>query len=204
MARYYLDKDGLSKVASKINNKLDITGGTMSGNLKVGSSSIGTNGHIEGTWLKTSAATDAEGNFATINNEGWIYYRTPSEVLSDIGGVTSTDEIDTTENPDTVYATKGEVSVKANSSDLAVVATSGKYSDLSGKPTIPTSTSQLTNNSGYISEETDPTVPAWAKEPNKPTYTASEVGALPSTTSTETWTFTLTSGSTVTKTVYVK
>lgn len=28
-------------------------------------------------------------------------------------------------------------------------------------------------------EETDPTVPAWAKHPNKPTYTASEVGALP-------------------------
>ena len=27
--------------------------------------------------------------------------------------------------------------------------------------------------------ETDPTVPAWAKEPTKPTYTASEVGALP-------------------------
>jgi hypothetical protein len=26
-------------------------------------------------------------------------------------------------------------------------------------------------------EETDPTVPAWAKEPAKPTYTASEVGA---------------------------
>lgn len=27
--------------------------------------------------------------------------------------------------------------------------------------------------------ETDPTVPAWAKQPNKPTYTAAEVGALP-------------------------
>lgn len=27
--------------------------------------------------------------------------------------------------------------------------------------------------------ETDPTVPAWAKQPNKPTYTAQEVGALP-------------------------
>jgi len=26
--------------------------------------------------------------------------------------------------------------------------------------------------------ETDPTVPAWAKQPNKPTYTASEVGAV--------------------------
>lgn len=29
-------------------------------------------------------------------------------------------------------------------------------------------------------EETDPTVPAWAKQPTKPTYTAQEVGALPS------------------------
>lgn len=28
-------------------------------------------------------------------------------------------------------------------------------------------------------EETDPTVPDWAKEPQKPTYTAEEVGALP-------------------------
>ena len=30
--------------------------------------------------------------------------------------------------------------------------------------------------------ETDPTVPAWAKEATKPTYTATEVGALPNTT----------------------
>ena len=29
--------------------------------------------------------------------------------------------------------------------------------------------------------ETDPTVPAWAKQPQKPTYTAAEVGALPDT-----------------------
>ena len=29
--------------------------------------------------------------------------------------------------------------------------------------------------------ETDPTVPAWAKQPTKPTYTADEVGALPNT-----------------------
>lgn len=32
-----------------------------------------------------------------------------------------------------------------------------------------------------ITTEADPTVPAWAKEPNKPTYTAEEVGALPDT-----------------------
>lgn len=33
---------------------------------------------------------------------------------------------------------------------------------------------------GVQVEETDPTVPDWAKQPSKPTYTASEVGALPS------------------------
>ncbi|MEE3416110.1 MAG: hypothetical protein VZR53_12165, partial [Prevotella sp.] len=46
---------------------------------------------------------------------------------------------------------------------------------------IPASTSQLTNDSGFITNETetDPTVPSWAKESTKPTYTASEVGAIP-------------------------
>lgn len=58
---------------------------TFSDNIKVGSSSIGTNGYIEGTWLKTTAASDSKGNFCTLNN-GWIYYRTPAEVLTDIGG----------------------------------------------------------------------------------------------------------------------
>lgn len=35
-------------------------------------------------------------------------------------------------------------------SDLATVATSGDYDDLINKPTIPTATSDLTNDSGYI------------------------------------------------------
>ena len=56
--------------------------------------------------------------------------------------------------------------------------------DLSGKADvadIPTKVSDLTNDAGYISSytETDPTVPSWAKASTKPTYTASEVGALP-------------------------
>ena len=46
--------------------------------------------------------------------------------------------------------------------------------------TVPTKTSDLTNDSGYITgyTETDPTVPSWAKASSKPTYTASEVGAV--------------------------
>ena len=47
----------------------------------------------------------------------------------------------------------------------------GKYVD-SGKP------SRGENADSSIAEEVDPTVPAWAKEPTKPTYTAAEVGAI--------------------------
>ena len=54
----------------------------------------------------------------------------------------------------------------------------------SGAQVNPTKLSQLTNDSGFITDytETDPTVPAWAKASSKPTYTASEVGALPDST----------------------
>ena len=65
---------------------LPTSGGSLTGNLTVGSSSIGTNGYIEGTWLKTTKATESAGNFATISGDGWIYKRAPANVLSDIGG----------------------------------------------------------------------------------------------------------------------
>ena len=65
---------------------LPTSGGSLTGNLTVGSSSIGTNGYIEGTWLRTTKATESAGNFATISGDGWIYKRTPANVLGDIGG----------------------------------------------------------------------------------------------------------------------
>ena len=37
--------------------------------------------------------------------------------------------------------------------------------------------SDITDMPAYLTQETDPTVPAWAKSKNKPTYTAEEVGA---------------------------
>ena len=59
--------------------------------------------------------------------------------------------------------------------NLAAVASSGSYSDLSNTPSIPTDTSDLTNGAGFLTTETDPTVPSWAKEQSKPTYTLDEV-----------------------------
>ena len=39
--------------------------------------------------------------------------------------------------------------------NLATVATSGSYNDLNDKPTIPTNTSDLNNNSGFLTEHQD-------------------------------------------------
>lgn len=56
--------------------------------------------------------------------------------------------------------------------------TASEVGALPASTTIPSKTSQLTNDSGYIKgyTETDPTVPSWAKAASKPSYSKSEVG----------------------------
>ncbi len=64
---------------------------------------------------------------------------------------------DATENANAISNLTTEVNKKVNNSDLATVAKSGKYSDLSGTPTIPTKTSQLTNDSGFKTTDNNTT-----------------------------------------------
>ena len=56
--------------------------------------------------------------------------------------------------------------------------TASEVGALPSSTKIPAKTSELTNDSGFITgyTETDPTVPAWAKASTKPSYTKSEVG----------------------------
>ena len=77
-----------------------------------------------------------------------------------------------------------------NKPTFATVATSGSYNDLLNKPTIPTTTGELTNDSGFITSEA---LTGYA--------TTSDVSTAISSQTKETWTFTLSDGSTVTKTV---
>lgn len=67
---------------------------------------------------------------------------------SDLAAVALSNDYDDLDN-------KPDLSIYAESSNLATVATSGSYADLSNKPTIPTQTSQLTNNSGFITKDVD-------------------------------------------------
>lgn len=60
-----------------------------------GNGSIDANGYITGTWLRTTASTrtTAAATEICIKREGWIYTRTPSEILADMGVTASATEL---------------------------------------------------------------------------------------------------------------
>ena len=109
------------------------------------------------------------GGVATLDNDGKVvqppanHTHVPSEVGADPAGSAASALTNATSY------TNSSIN-DHNTSDVA-------HTDI--RNSIPTKVSELTNDSGYLTSftETDPTVPAWAKAANKPTYTASEVGA---------------------------
>ena len=84
-----------SELADAVKNSLDkadasvqTTGGTMTGTLNVGSASLSPNGYVHGTWLQTTADNHMAGEatkVATLDGNGWVYYRTDAELLEDLG-----------------------------------------------------------------------------------------------------------------------
>lgn len=75
-------------IKAAIDEKLDKSGGTLTGNL--------TGKYITGTWLQTTAMTDLGSKsekIAVLDGSGWVYYRTPAELASDIGVVAPADYI---------------------------------------------------------------------------------------------------------------
>lgn len=100
-----------------------------------------------------------------------------SDLTNDSGFITGYTETDPVFSASVAHGiSSSDITNWNNKSDF-----SGSYNDLTNKPTIPTvptNVSAFTNDAGYLTSETDPTVPSWAKQNTKPSYTASEVGAL--------------------------
>lgn len=91
------DKPTIPSKAADI-GAVPLTGGTMTGDLKVGSASIGKNGYVVGTWLQGTAVnhmTTAATKICVQDSSGWVYHRTASEILSDIGALPNTTKIPT-------------------------------------------------------------------------------------------------------------
>lgn len=78
------------------------------------------------------------------------------------GGIPSSDMTEAVRTSlgkaDTALQEHQDISGKANTADLATVATTGEYSDLLNKPTIPTiptNVSAFTNDAGYLTQHQD-------------------------------------------------
>ena len=73
-------------VKSALSGKVDKSGGTFTGNVS--------GEYFTGTWLQTTKATDlgrVPGKIAVLDESGWVYYRTPAELLADIGAMSGGD-----------------------------------------------------------------------------------------------------------------
>lgn len=69
---------------SQLASYLPLSGGTLTGNLY--------GKYIVGTWLQTTATSDlgsTPSKIAVLDGSGWVYYRTPAEILSDIGAASA-------------------------------------------------------------------------------------------------------------------
>ena len=78
-----------SKNDFRVNGNFRVTGATtLDGNL--------TGRYLTGTWLQTTEATDLNKTakkVAVLDDSGWVYYRTPAELKSDMGVVTPADYV---------------------------------------------------------------------------------------------------------------
>lgn len=76
------DKTALDAKADKtaLDAKMDKSGGTFTGNVS--------GKYFCGTWLQSTAASDlgrTPGKIAVLDDSGWMYYRTPAELVGDLG-----------------------------------------------------------------------------------------------------------------------
>lgn len=80
-------------VKSALSGKMDKAGGTFTGNVS--------GRYFTGTWLQTTEATDlgrVPGKIAVLDESGWVYYRTPEEIKSDIGASSGGTDVSTVLN----------------------------------------------------------------------------------------------------------
>lgn len=89
-----------------ISGKANLSGGnTFTGKQTLNSPasdgySINAAGYIKGSWLQSSAISNKGANTGKVcvfDDSGWIYYRTPAEILTEAGGAT-TNQIPTVNN----------------------------------------------------------------------------------------------------------
>lgn len=107
--------DAVQKSLDKADTSVQTTGGTMTGDLKVGLAAIGANGYVKGTWLQATEnnhMANTSAKVAVLDGSGWVYYRTVAELMNDLG---VPDAVETALNKAKQY-TDDQIKVAINSS----------------------------------------------------------------------------------------
>ena len=104
-------------------------------------------------WVPLSGVASS-GSYNDLTDKPSIPTKT-SDLTNDSGFITASD-IPPQEQADWQEQDPNDPSYIQNKPSLAAVATSGDYSDLTGTPSIPSATSDLTNDSGFITASEAP------------------------------------------------
>ena len=125
----FVSLDRLSEFKTKL---LDLfikkSGDTMTGDLTVGYAKVQANGYVIGEWIK-STSNNALGStpprICVQDSSGWIYSRTPSQILSDIGAM---------KEPIVVTGTlsAGSTSITLSNSNITTSSVVDVYTDVYG------------------------------------------------------------------------
>lgn len=125
---------------------------------------------------------------------GNVYANIPNILLQQSGSIRALVYVTGEGYGETVKEARFRVQEREKPSDYVYTETEVKsYDDLAdrvaaleespvSREDIAEAVESYLSENPVVTEETDPTVPEWAKQPQKPTYTAEEVGALPDTT----------------------
>lgn len=154
-------KDGMVSTVAINNGKLVITFNTDAGKepIEINISDIfDASNYYTKTQVDTALGLKANSaDLATVATSGSYNDLTDKPVIPE-GAVIDSEFSATSTNAVQNRVVKNALDAKANSADLATVATSGDYADLSNKPTIPTvpsNVSAFTNDAGYLTQHQD-------------------------------------------------
>ena len=140
-----LDKPTIPTKTSELDND---SGFLTEQTLKtINGESIVGEGNIE---IGGGSGTQVQSDWAETNTESVSYIKN-KPTLSIVATTGSYNDLTNKPNLSTV-ATTGSYNDLTNKPNLSTVATTGSYNDLTNKPTIPTKTSELENDSGYLTE----------------------------------------------------
>ena len=148
------DSEGGTSDYNALENKPKINGVELNGNKTT--QELGIPGNIQADW-----SVEDKTNGAYIKNKPYVPSKT-SDLTNDSGYITNYTETDPIFIASPAHkVTDKDITNWNNKSNF-----SGSYNDLTDKPvipTVPTNVGAFANDVGYLTEETDPTVPSHVK-----------------------------------------